>query len=406
MRATAVVVGALLVCLAGGPLAHAQEVPEPVPEPVAVAYSPEAEADTEAADAADPEDPAAPELTAEEREALDAARRLEAERSRVRSYAAGELERAEARLAQAQAAQDAAQQEYAAAAALRTALLAANEAAISGEESARRNLGNLARYAYTSGPTEWTLLETILDAESPGDAVQRAAMTQRVAEATDGAWDRAVAAVADLQQRIRQAAARLGAARTALSDAEQHVQAAQRQQQAIAEVLEGDGFAEGDGVRAVAALCGESEDPLCSRSGWAEGLLTRDAVWLMRTVHQRWPQIEAAGGYRAADPYPDHPTGRAVDVMVPDAGRTSEGADLGDEIAAYFMEYADQYGIMYLIWQQRVWVNGRDAVAPPEDWRVMADRGDWTSNHMDHVHITVSTGVSAWDIYAIDQARQ
>jgi hypothetical protein len=92
--------------------------------------------------------------------------------------------------------------------------------------------------------------------------------------------------------------------------------------------------------------------------------------------------------------------------MVPSAGRTSEGAELGDEIARYFMEHADRYGIMYLIWQQRVWVNGRDAVAPPEQWRAMEDRGDWTSNHMDHVHITVSTGVSGWDIYVADQAQQ
>jgi hypothetical protein len=431
VRATAVGAAALLICLAGGPLALAQEAPPPppapdaavlpepdpadppldpepaeLPEPAAVAQ-PEPEAVAEIAEEAEtdaPADPAAPELSPEEQEALAAEERLAAERGRVRLYAARELERAEARVAQATAALDAAQQEYDGAVALRDALVEAKDSAISGEASARRELGNLARYAYTSGPTEWTLIETILEADSPADALQRAAMTQRLAVAADGAWDRAVAAIADLQVQIRQAGAGVTAARADLADAEQELRIMQRQQEAIAEVLQGDVFAEGDGVRAIAELCGDSDAPLCERSGWAEGLLTRDAVWVMRTVHQRWPQIETAGGYRAADLYPDHPSGRAVDAMVPDAGRSVEGAAVGDEIAAYFMERADQYGIMYMIWQQRVWVNGRDPVAPPQQWRMMGDRGDWTSNHMDHVHITVSTGVSGWDIYDIADA--
>lgn len=419
VRATAVGAAALLLCLVGGPLAHAQETPAPPAEPDAVelphpgpadlpgpeapepAELPEPEAVAGVAEADAPADPAAPELTPEEQEALAAEQRLAAERGRVRLYAARELERAEARVAQARADLDAAQREYDAAAALRAALLKANDDAVSGEQSARRELGNLARYAYTSGPTEWTLIESILEADSPRDALERAAMTQRLATAADGAWDRAVAAVADLQQRIRQSGARVVAARADLADAEQELRALQRQQEAIAGALQGDVFAEGDGVRAIEELCGNSDDPLCERSGWAEGLLTRDAVWLMRTVRQRWPEIETSGGYRAADRYPDHPSGRAVDVMVPDAGRSVEGAAVGDEIAAYFMERADQYGIMYMIWQQRVWVNGRDPIAPPQQWRMMGDRGDWTSNHMDHVHITVSTGVSGWDIYDV-----
>ena len=232
-------------------------------------------------------------------------------------------------------------------------------------------------------------------------------MTQRVAEAADGAWGRAVAAVLDLQGRITETRVRVAAAREALAAAEEQVELLELQDSAIRSALVEGGFVPGNGVKDVAALCGESEDPRCQPSGWSEGLLTRDAVWVMRTVAEQWPNVAEVGGYRASDPYPDHPSGRAVDVMVPGLGGAATSIAFGDEVAEYFMANADRFGVMYLIWNQRIWSNGRDPVAPVEQWRVMADRGDDTSNHVDHVHITVSTGVSGSDIYQVvrDQAE-
>ncbi len=79
------------------------------------------------------------------------------------------------------------------------------------------------------------------------------------------------------------------------------------------------------------------------------------------------------GGYRAGDG--DHGAGVAVDVMI-----TSRAQ--GDEIAAWLQAHAGELNIKYLIWRQRYWPAGGS-------WRMMADRGSPTQNHMDHVHITV-----------------
>jgi hypothetical protein len=376
-------------------MAQAQEAPvRPEPDQPAV-VSEEAPQESEST-------PAESEVTAEEaaaREVAAAAERRAAEEARVQRFAGRELQLLNERLAQVGPLRDAAREEFEAARSLLDALREAERNAGAGELSARRELGNLARLAYTSGPTEWTLIETFLDAESPGDALRRAAMTQRVAEAADGTWDRAVAAVDDLQARIERTRGRVAEARAAVVAAEAQVAIVERQERAIRAALANGGFAPGNGVKDVAAICGESADPRCMPSGWSEGLLTRDAVWLMRTVAQRWPSVADVGGYRAADPYPDHPSGRAVDVMVPGVGRSAQSIALGDEVAEYFMANADRFGVMYIIWNQRIWANGRDAAAPAAEWRVMSDRGDDTSNHVDHVHITVSTGASGSDIY-------
>lgn len=79
------------------------------------------------------------------------------------------------------------------------------------------------------------------------------------------------------------------------------------------------------------------------------------------------------GGYRPGDG--DHGAGVAVDVMINSRAQ-------GDAIAAWLQAHAGELNIKYLIWRQRYWPAGGS-------WRMMADRGSPTQNHMDHVHITV-----------------
>lgn len=377
----------LTVCALATPTAWGQEPPAPTP-----AVDPGAP--ESAADAA-----AAAEAAAEAEAA--AAAILAAERGRVSRFAAGELARARTSLGEAAVRRDAAEQEVATARTAQRVMIRAHESAIAQEGDARRDLGNLARLAYTSGPTEWTLIETFLDADGPQDALRRASVSQLVAERQDDQWDEAVAGVAALGAELAAAAGRVAVAEAELGVAQGAYAAVAEQVASIAGAIASGGMAGTDGAAAVAEICGPVEIPQCERSGWGEGQLTRDAVWLMRVVRAQWPQIETVGGYRPVDTYPDHPTGRAVDVMVPDAGRSAEGVEAGDEIAQYFMEHADEYGVMYLLWNQRVWRSGHDPIAPPQEWRPMEDRGDWTSNHKDHVHICVSTGVSGSDIYSV-----
>lgn len=105
------------------------------------------------------------------------------------------------------------------------------------------------------------------------------------------------------------------------------------------------------------------------------------AKGVVAVVRARFPQIHTIYGTRS-DPLPDHPTGHAVDLMIP-SYRTNTA--LGYEMAAYFKAHAVELKIQYIIFRQHIWNIARDA----EGWRLMGDRGGDTANHMDHLHITV-----------------
>jgi uncharacterized protein YgiM (DUF1202 family) len=122
--------------------------------------------------------------------------------------------------------------------------------------------------------------------------------------------------------------------------------------------------------------------PSASWSAVERGLQP-NAIRLHRAVRQTFPQITTIGGVRP-DPYPDHPSGHALDLMMPGYPSASAHA-LGDQVAAWARTNARQLGIKYVIWDQHIWNIQRDA----EGWRYMADRGSASANHKNHVHITV-----------------
>ncbi|GAA2504540.1 hypothetical protein GCM10010406_46440 [Streptomyces thermolineatus] len=83
----------------------------------------------------------------------------------------------------------------------------------------------------------------------------------------------------------------------------------------------------------------------------------------------------------------EHPLGRACDVMLVDAGgkATGEDLELGRRIVEWVRENADEYGIWYVIHEQRIW----SSRWPLKGNAPMEDRGSNTLNHYDHVHISV-----------------
>ncbi|MGW5219888.1 peptidoglycan DD-metalloendopeptidase family protein [Nocardia sp. NPDC004085] len=115
-----------------------------------------------------------------------------------------------------------------------------------------------------------------------------------------------------------------------------------------------------------------------------EAHLQVDAVRVARAVAVTFPQITTIGGWRESDPYPDHPSGRAIDVMIPDYA-TGEGKALGDSIADYVMAHAADFHVDYIIWRQVY-------RSPDGTSNLMDDRGGDTANHFDHVHISVTGG--------------
>ena len=115
--------------------------------------------------------------------------------------------------------------------------------------------------------------------------------------------------------------------------------------------------------------------------GYSSGLDQTNAnvQSIVRDVWNRYPQIKTMYGWRR-DVTPDHPAGRAVDVMIPSYKTNSA---LGWEIAKYYQAHASEYNINYIIFDQKIWSTARTK----EGWRSMANRGGDTANHKDHVHI-------------------
>lgn len=107
--------------------------------------------------------------------------------------------------------------------------------------------------------------------------------------------------------------------------------------------------------------------------------------------------IKTVGGYRRgdADPY-GHTVGLALDFMINDL---RDGTGTGNRLAAYAKDHADELGVAYVVWRQRIWSVARS----DEGWRAMPDRGNPTDNHFDHVHLSL-TGAGSTDLVVEDAA--
>lgn len=117
--------------------------------------------------------------------------------------------------------------------------------------------------------------------------------------------------------------------------------------------------------------------------GWSKGLdnASENVKKIVRHVWGNIPEIKTMYGVRP-DSIPDHPSGLAVDIMIPNY---KSNKALGDRIAAYFKENHKQWRVHYIIWDQKIW----NVTRASEGWRAMSGRGGDTANHKDHVHITV-----------------
>jgi hypothetical protein len=108
-------------------------------------------------------------------------------------------------------------------------------------------------------------------------------------------------------------------------------------------------------VAAVAVLAAPTAQavPIVGGSG-----LTPNAWSLVNYIQANYPGVLSIGGVRH-DPLPDHPSGRAIDIMV------GSNTALGNQIAADIQSQSGRFGVSYIMWQT-------DAA------------------HWDHVHVTVN----------------
>lgn len=120
-------------------------------------------------------------------------------------------------------------------------------------------------------------------------------------------------------------------------------------------------------------------------SAGSEANMQVNSKRLMRALHARFgDRIGQLGGWRPSDPYPDHPSGQAVDVMIPDY-TSGAGVAVGDEVADYILSNAEFFHVDYIIWRQMY-------IKPGQAPSKMEDRFSDTQNHYDHVHVTVYGG--------------
>lgn len=134
------------------------------------------------------------------------------------------------------------------------------------------------------------------------------------------------------------------------------------------------------------ALFGNDDDKPDSGGGGANrsaaGLQPQTAD-LQEKIAKAFPAVKDIGGFRKNDPYPDHPSGKAIDVMIPP---DMVGTPMGNLLGSAISKYALQNGAAYTMWQQKQYMADGSV-------KGMEDRKSPTQNHMDHVHIlTRDTG--------------
>src|SRR5690606_26728276 len=82
----------------------------------------------------------------------------------------------------------------------------------------------------------------------------------------------------------------------------------------------------------------------------------------------------------------EHPKGRACDFSVQQVGfggaATGDQRTYGNKLAQWSKENASALGVMYVIWYKQIWT-------PSTGWRVYSGCCDPSSQHTNHVHISM-----------------
>ncbi|BBX90013.1 glycoside hydrolase [Mycolicibacterium boenickei] len=187
-------------------------------------------------------------------------------------------------------------------------------------------------------------------------AAEAAGASERSAADARTAAERASAVREDLQTKLR-------ALLRQIAEAEAQYGALTPQQQAVVN-------------NAAAVMPGATADiPESLPVGVANEVgLQPNTILAARAVSAQFPQIAEIGGVRP-DSLPWHPSGLAIDIMIPNSG-SAEGIALGNEIMAFALSNAARFGLQDVIW--------RGTYYTPS-----GPQGSGYG-HFDHVHITTT----------------
>lgn len=124
---------------------------------------------------------------------------------------------------------------------------------------------------------------------------------------------------------------------------------------------------------------------LAARVGNSEDGLQVNTIGIKRVLENMFPGVIDIGGFRE-DAIEDHPSGKAIDVMIPNWD-TPEGKAYGDQIVAFLQANGSAMGVDSFIWQDN-WqdLNGNTSFLD------RASTQGPTQGHMDHIHIKTTGG--------------
>jgi hypothetical protein len=192
-------------------------------------------------------------------------------------------------------------------------------------------------------------------------AATAAHASERSAADARAAAEQASAVRADLQAKWKELLRQISAA-------EAQYGALTPQQQAV---IDNAGQPPGEVVPSPAAANADIPDALPVGVASEVGLQANTVV-AARAVSARFSQIADIDGVRP-DSKPWHPSGLAIDIMIPNP-YSPEGIALGDEILAFAMSNAARFGLQDVIWRGTYYTpSGPQASG---------------YGHYDHVHIT------------------
>ena len=202
-------------------------------------------------------------------------------------------------------------------------------------------------------------------------ATTAARASEKSAADAGAAADSAAAVRAELQTKLRELLRQIAAA-------EAQYAALTPQQQAVVDnaalaIVPVPGVPPGDVAPPPAATIPQIPEALPVGVA-AEAGLQPNAVLAARAVSAQFPQISDIDGVRP-DSKPWHPSGLAIDIMIPNSG-SAEGIALGDQILAFAMSNAGRFGLQDVIWRGTYYTP-----AGPQSSGY---------GHYDHVHITVT----------------
>jgi len=280
--------------------------------------------------------------------------------------------------------------------------LAALEAANAELEPLRAGANRIAAMMYMSGPSGQ--LATVLTATSPQQLIDRLALqhtvTRQVGErlaALRSARERAAAAVQASEKSA--AEARAAAEQAAKKEAElkarwtellRQISAAEAQFAALTPqqqeaVVNAAAPAPAPEAPAEPLPAPEQAPPVLAAaradifnlealpvSKAKEAGLQPNTVLVARAISAMFPQISEIGGVRP-DSLPWHPSGLAIDVMIPNP-YSPEGIALGNEIMNFVLSNAAQFGVQDVIWRGTYYTPSGPAGSG--------------YGHFDHVHVT------------------